>query len=130
MPPEAYIIGLFQMYPRFIFIRPRAGLKNFFGAGACLQFWYVRRLCKTNLPSRHPLSLFAEEPEKLERAMALDDSVVMGALPLLAEAEDKLVADFAKRLLERRLFVIDVRDGCVTLLARMKIANKGFICQQ
>ena len=63
--------------------------------------------------------------------MALDDSVVMGALPLLAEAEDKLVADFARRLLERRLFkCIDVRERLRHALGKNEDSEQRLVIAQ
>lgn len=130
---EAYIIGLFQMYPTVYFHKATRGAEKLFSELLVRAFSLVREgdCAKTNLPSRHPLKLFAEEPEKLERAMALDDSVVMGALPLLAEAEDKLVADFARRLLERRLFkCIDVRERLRHALGKNEDSEQRLVIAQ
>jgi hypothetical protein len=62
------------------------------------------------LPDRHPLVQFAKNAEDLKQAIALDDTVVWGALPLMAEASDSLVAEFSQRLRERNLMrCIDIR---------------------
>ena len=118
---EAYIIGLFQMYPTVYFHKATRGAEKLFSELLVRAFSLVREgdCAKTNLPSRHPLKLFAEEPEKLERAMAL------------AEAEDKLVADFARRLLERRLFkCIDVRERLRHALGKNEDSEQRLVIAQ
>lgn len=51
----------------------------------------------------HPIRRFVEDPSSLEKALALDDTVFWGAVPMMAEARDPLVRDCAIRLWERRL---------------------------
>lgn len=53
---------------------------------------------------------FAKQPDEVEAALALDDTVVWGALTLLTEAKDECIAHLAKRMRDRRLYkCIDVR---------------------
>jgi hypothetical protein len=66
---------------------------------------------KTGLTKDHPIIKFAKNPELLESAIALDDTVIWGALSLMTSADDKAVAEFSQRLRDRRLYkCIDVRD--------------------
>lgn len=59
---------------------------------------------KTGLPPNHPLIKFAKDPESLESALALDDTVVWGALQLLRDADDPILSQFSDRMLNRKLF--------------------------
>jgi HD superfamily phosphohydrolase len=95
---EAYILGLFQLYPTELLFRIFSLVRD--GSSQV-----------TALPTRHPLVLFAQEPDKLEHVLALDDSTVWGALSMLAESNDSVISAFSKRLRDRRLLkCIDVRD--------------------
>jgi uncharacterized protein len=63
------------------------------------------------MPARHPIRRFVEEPRSLSNVLALDDMVFWGSLPMMIEAEDAAVADYANRLWRRNLpKCIDVRQ--------------------
>lgn len=116
---QAYILGLFQLYPTVYFHKTTRGAEKIFTELMIRIFELVRdgNLLATNLPPNHPITLFAREPNALDRFMALDDCVLMGSLPLLAEASDQRVEEFAKRLLKRHFFkCIDVRERLRHLL--------------
>lgn len=109
---ESYVLSLFQLYPNvYLHKTTRAAEKLF----SCLMFRIfdlirMRHKGKVGLPPNHPIRRFAEEPSNIENALALDDAVFWGALPMMAEAQDTLVRDCAVRLRERRLpKCIDVR---------------------
>ncbi len=64
----------------------------------------------TGLTASHPLVKFAKDTENIDCAIALDDTVVWGALSLMADASDLRIAALAKRLRDRKLYkCIDVR---------------------
>jgi uncharacterized protein len=51
-------------------------------------------------------------PDDLDLALALDDSVISGALWMMAGARDPLITEFAKRIRERKLYkCTDVRES-------------------
>jgi hypothetical protein len=53
---------------------------------------------------------FAKDPENLDVALCLDDTIVWGALSQMADAEDSLLREFSTRLRDRKLFkCIDIR---------------------
>jgi uncharacterized protein len=109
---EAYVLGLFQLYPTIYFHKATRGIEKIFITLLLRVFTLVidGSWSLTGLPELHPLVQFAKEPESLDRAQGLDDTVVWGALPLLATADDALIAEFSKRLIERKLFkAFDVR---------------------
>jgi len=111
---EAYVLGLFQLYPTIYFHKATRGAEKIF---AEILVRIVRLVAddatgKTGLPANHPLVRFAKDPEALETALALDDTVVWGALQLLKEAPDDLLSQFAGRLLGRKLYkCFDVRTA-------------------
>ena len=109
---ESYILSLFQLYPTVYYHKTTRGVEKLFTSLLTRLFSLVQNddYCKTNLPSNHPLVLFAKEPESLEKALALDDTVIMGCLPLMSDAEDPLIKNFSERILQRKLFkCIDIR---------------------
>jgi HD superfamily phosphohydrolase len=65
---------------------------------------------RTGLPPSHPLVKFSRTPDDVDCALALDDSVIWGALSLMADAEDGCLASLARRLRDRKLYkCVDVR---------------------
>jgi HD superfamily phosphohydrolase len=103
---EAYVLGLFQLYPTIYFHKTTRGVEKIFTHLILKVFELVMdgSADKTGLPSSHPFVEFALDQDNLERAQALDDTVVWGALPLLAAATDPVISEFSKRLLERKLY--------------------------
>ena len=57
----------------------------------------------TGLPKGHPLlCFFAKGGETVENYLALDDTVIFGALELMINASDNLIAALARRLRDRK----------------------------
>jgi uncharacterized protein len=109
---EGYVLGLFQLYPTVFFHKTTRGAEKLFAElfKRIVSLVQDGSLAKTGLPKGHPLVKFAESPDEVESALALDDTVVWGALPMMAEADDETVADLALRLRDRRLYkCVDVR---------------------
>jgi HD superfamily phosphohydrolase len=112
---EAYILGLFQLYPTVYCHKATRGAEKLFTALLLRIFALARdegrNYKKANLPENHPLIAFAKKPDSLANALALDDSVITGALALMAEAKDPLIQNFSQRLQKRMLYkCIDVRE--------------------
>lgn len=109
---EAYVLGLFQLYPTVYFHKATRGAEKLFVE-------LMVRLVKlvqdgshemVGLSASHPLVNFATAPEDVKAATELDDTVVWGSLSQLREADDRLIRAFAKRLQYRNLFkCIDIR---------------------
>ena len=103
---EAYLLALFQLYPNIYFHKTTRGFEVIFQA----LFKKVFELAQNNgaktlnLPSNHPICNFANNPEKLANYLALDDAVIWGSLGLLCDSKDKIVSEFACRLLGRKRF--------------------------
>jgi uncharacterized protein len=76
-------------------------------------------IAETGLPKNHPLIKLFKEPDNLTLLFELDDSVILGALPMLRQSTDSLVGDFSARLQTRRLFkAIDLHPLIVKGIAR------------
>ncbi len=103
---EAYVMGLFQLYPTIYFHKATRGAECLFTELLVKVVELVRdgKWKETGLPLAHPLIRFAKDPEDLEVALDLDDAVVTGALTQLAGASDPLVSEFSRRLHDRKLF--------------------------
>jgi HD superfamily phosphohydrolase len=102
---ENYVLSLFQLYPNVYFHKAtRAAEKTF----ACLMIRLLELVRgghqdKTGLPNRHPLLRFAQDPERLDNAVQLDDAVFWGALPMIVDAQDSIIVEHARQLWFRRL---------------------------
>ncbi|MCA3652137.1 MAG: HD domain-containing protein [Methylobacterium sp.] len=109
---EAFVLGLFQLYPTVYMHKATRGAELLFTELLVRVVELVRSgdARNTGLPKAHPLVVFARNPEKRDVALALDDSVVWGALSLMAGASDELIKDFSARIRDRKLWkCIDIR---------------------
>ena len=109
---EAFVLGLFQLYPTVYFHKATRGAEKLFTELLMRLICIVKEGSAQNtaLPDNHPLVRFANAPDELENTLALDDTVVWGALSMMAEAADQTIAQFACRLRDRKLYKsIDVR---------------------
>lgn len=110
---EAYVLGLFQLYPTVYLHKATRGAEKIFGELLYRTITLVKcggtRL--TGLPKNHPIVRFAKAPDDVESALGLDDPSVWGALPLMCEASDSAVASLAQSLRNRDLGkCIDIRE--------------------
>lgn len=106
MAGEAYVLGLFQLYPTVYLHKTTRGAEGIFSALVAYVFQAIKNgdWNSTGLPETHPLVKFAKDSGSVENYLALDDSVVLGSLPLLQGGKIPIVADLATRLLDRRFF--------------------------
>lgn len=103
---EAYVLGLFQLYPTIYFHKTTRGAEKLFAEifVRLVELANDGAVDHTGLPVNHPLIRFAMEPGSIETALALDDTVVWGALHLMREANDPILSQFSDRFLNRKLF--------------------------
>lgn len=109
---EAYVLGLFQLYPTVYFHKATRGAEKIYAEllSRVISLIMNGSVEKTGLPKTHPLVKFAQAPNDIECALALDDTVVWGGLSLMAESDDGCISEFATRLRDRRLYkCVDVR---------------------
>lgn len=110
---EAYVLGLFQLYPTVYFHKTTRGIEKIFTELLSAIFDCIRsgKLTKTGLSSKHPIAKFSKQPDKIENVLALDDTVMWGSLDLLMGAKCPVISELAERLRTRKLFkCIDVRQ--------------------
>lgn len=111
---ETYLLGLFQLYATVYLHKTTRGAEKLFTELLARVINLARdgSTGRTGLNESHPLIRFATAPDKLEYALALDDSVVGGALSMMMNADDPLISDFSSRLRNRKLFkCLDVRES-------------------
>lgn len=103
---EAFVLGLFQLYPTIYFHKATRGAEKIFTELLVRMVILVRedRVAATGLSLSHPLIRFAKRSDDIDVALTLDDSVVCGALTQMSEASDPLVAEFSTRLRDRKLY--------------------------
>lgn len=103
---EGFVTSLFQMYPTVYLHKTTRGAEKLFQTMMLRVAKHIAEgaVAVTGLPENHPLTNLFKEPENLATLADLDDSVVLGALPLLRQSADPLVKDFSGRLQARKLF--------------------------
>ena len=109
---ENYVLSLFQLYPNIYLHKTTRAAEKLFFFLMHRVFGLVRgrHMGRVGLPKSHPIRRFAEAPENIKNALALDDTVFWGALHMMAEAKDPLVRNCAIRLRGRHLpKCIDIR---------------------
>jgi HD superfamily phosphohydrolase len=109
---EEFVLGLFQLYPTVYFHKATRGAEKIFGELIFRIIDMTRQghSSMTGLPLNHPLLRFAVSPDDLHIALLLDDASIWGALPLMAEATDPIISEFALRLKDRKLYkCFDIR---------------------
>lgn len=111
---EAYVLGLFQLYPTIYFHKATRGAEKLFTELMVRVFMLAidGSFGETGLPENHPIIKFANAPTDLNLALQLDDTVVWGALSQIADGPDKLCSEYARRLLDRKLLrCFDLREN-------------------
>lgn len=102
---EAYVLGLFQLYPTLYFHKATRGAEKLFTelVVRIVELCKHDLLEKTGLPHNHALAQFGKDPDDFASAMRLDDATIWGSLPLMMDAEDLLISEYSRRLAERKL---------------------------
>ncbi len=109
---EAYVLGLFQLYPTVYFHKATRGAEKLFTELLVRIVDLVRdgSSALTGLPNNHPIIQFASNPDKLDVVLCLDDTVIWGALSQMGDATDLLIKEFSIRLRDRKLYkCVDIR---------------------
>ena len=116
---ENYVLSLFHLYPNVYYHKTTRGAEKLFSQLMIRVFQLVRggHKGKVGLPSNHPIRRFAEEPESIDNALALDDTVFWGSLHMMTEAKDSVIQRCASRLQNRNLpKCIDIRQYLESLI--------------
>jgi uncharacterized protein len=110
---ENYVLSLFQLYPNVYFHKATRAAEKVFTDLITRVILLTRdgHLTETGLFDRHPLIKFARDPENLANVLALDDAVFWASLPMMAEADDRIIRSRARQLRDRSLpKCIDIRQ--------------------
>jgi HD superfamily phosphohydrolase len=78
---EAYVLGLFQLYPTVYFHKATRGAEKIYTELLSRAITLIKddSVERTGLPATHPLVKFARTPDDIDCALALDDTVIWGA---------------------------------------------------
>lgn len=120
---EAYVLGLFHLYPTVYFHKATRSAEKLFIALLTRVFQLILEgdSARTGLPNSHPLVRFTQTPDDLINFCNLDDYVVWGALPLLMQSKDNCINELSSRLLTRNLYkAIDVTSKLETAYQSLK----------
>jgi len=103
---EQFTVTLFQLYPTLYLHKRTRGVEYMF---SLLMSRVFERIAAGNesragLSVNHALVRFFRNPESLENALLLDDSLFWGSLHLFQEAEDAGVKNVANRIAARRFY--------------------------
>jgi HD superfamily phosphohydrolase len=110
---EAYVLGLFQLYPTVYFHKTTRGIEKLFTELLARMVMLAKdgSYKLIGLPRKHPLVKFANDPENLDTVLDLDDTIVWGAIPLLQSAKDKFVSSLSRGIRDRGIYeCCDIRS--------------------
>lgn len=109
---ENYVLSLFHLYPNVYLHKATRGAEVVFQSlmRRLVALAVAGEITKSGLAENHPIARFLADPNSLDRAVSLDDTVFWGALPMLMESGDDKVGLLARALSERRLTkCVDIR---------------------
>lgn len=109
---EAYILGLFHLYPTVYFHKATRSAEKMFTYLLLRIFQLLQdgSLSKTGLQKSNPLIQFLSAPDA-RTFLCLDDSVIWGSLHELTAADDEVLRDLSLSLRDRKLLkCIDIRE--------------------
>ncbi|WP_157234910.1 HD domain-containing protein [Methylosinus sp. LW4] len=130
---EAYVVGLFQLYPTVYFHKATRGAEKLFTELLLRAFELLLEgeHLRTGLPENHPLVRFIRNPNDIECVLSLDDTVVWGALPLFADAPDAALGNLARRLRDRKFYKsLNVREQIANALGAERLEKEACLLDQ
>lgn len=133
MAVEAYVMGLFHLYPTLYLHKATRGAEKLYTELLVRIITLVRdgSVKRTGLSDTHPIVLFAKKPDSDESVLPLDDSLIWASLHQLADASDPLIQDFSKRIRDRKLYkCIDVREEVVQKFSVDQTAKVDKVCAE
>jgi HD superfamily phosphohydrolase len=103
---EQFSVTLFQLYPTIYLHKRTRGLEYMFSLLMSQVFELVAEgnEADAGLSLSHPFVQFFNDPESLDNALQLDDTLFWGSLYLMKEARNGSIASIARRLGERNIF--------------------------
>jgi uncharacterized protein len=125
---EGYVFSLLYLYINVYFHKTTRGFEKIFSALIELIARSIRdgKSPKVGLPANHPLVRFLADPDAIDPFLQLDDAVVMGSLSMLAESQDKGIAELSSRIRDRKIYAcIDVTKRLTARFGLPKEGNAG-----
>lgn len=112
---EGYIFSLLYLYINVYFHKTTRGLEKVFTALVERISQLVQKGLeeRAGLSKSHPLVKFLRDTDEVELFLNLDDAVIVGALSLMADAEDVAVSELSRRIRDRSVY------RCVDVTQRM-----------
>lgn len=104
---EAFLLARYHLYEQVYFHRTTRGVEQLISSliRGVAEHAKAKTGADVGLSDDHPMMQFFEQSDPTaDDYFYLDDSVVWGAIGLIAEAKDPRLADLADRILSRRLF--------------------------
>jgi hypothetical protein len=103
---EQFMVTLFQLYPTLYLHHRTRGFEYMFSKLMVRVFELIadEDAGKAGLSADHPLVTFFRNPENLENALVLDDSLFWGSLHLFQSASDPTVRVIADRFAARHAY--------------------------
>ena len=108
---ESYVLSLFQLYPAVYLHKTTRGAEKIFSnlLSGVKEAVDEGRPGESGLPACHPLLTYLKD-RTLASYLELDDSLIWGGLPMMAQSRNPQVREAAERLRRRDLFkAVDVR---------------------
>lgn len=102
---EQFTVTLFHLYPTIYLHKKARGLEYMFALLMSRIFELIAddSYKAAGLSKGHPFVRFFNEPDNLEHALRLDDTLFWGSLYLLRDASDLVVRDVATQLGNRKI---------------------------
>lgn len=104
---ENYILTRFQYYDQLYFHKTTRGAEKLLSAllDRVSEHIQDKKIEGTGLQAEHPLCrYFSHSDPGIDLYLDLDDNVIWSSLGRFSKSSDPLIADFATRLLDRKLF--------------------------
>jgi HD superfamily phosphohydrolase len=103
---EGYALSLFYLYINVYFHKTTRGFEGLFSAlmSRVAELTLADDVESLGLGANHPIIAYLKNPDSIEAFLRLDDSVVYGALSLVADAKDSAVAELATRIRDRKAY--------------------------
>jgi len=125
MAAEAYVLGLFHLYPSVYYHKATRSAEKIFSALLTQIFILANDgdVARIGLPKNHPLIRFAENPDDSGCLCNLDDFVIWGAMPQLCDSRDNCIKELSDRLYTRRLY------KAIDVTGRLETSFSGIDCE-
>lgn len=124
---EQFTVTLYQLYPTIYLHKRTRGLEYMFSLLMSRVFEHVAKgtEIQSGLPLSHPFVRFFRDPQNLDIALLLDDTLFWGSLYLLQDAPDTSISAIARRIAQRNIYpMLDIWTIVDELAASVESVQK------